>query len=205
MDRLLVGSTVCWMLGLGALAGCGSVVTMAPGTATDASTDGGAVTDAPSLDVPAACGIDCASPPPGCRYVGGARCSCGTLVCDDAGIHDTGTPDVATSDAGAPDTGVVCGGSREGSFPAFASACSVASDCVLAVHQTDCCGNTHALGIRADQQAAFTLAEQQCDRMYPGCGCPAGPTVADDGMSARPPATIAVQCTSGMCTTYVTH
>jgi hypothetical protein len=59
-----------------------------PGTA-DAGRDGG------GGDMDAFCVVDCAAPPPGCRWepvVG--ECSCGTLVCEDAGAptDDTGTP-----------------------------------------------------------------------------------------------------------------
>ncbi len=254
MERVVVRVLVTLALAICASGtGCGSATVPSP-PASDGGGGGGV--DAPGTDVPVAhdvsapevaCGIDCAAPPPGCRYVGPVTCnppSCGSLECPDAGDSDAAVDasadvagDVARDvpgdttcvidcpapppgchyegvvscmppscgtlvcpDAGAP---VVCGAGGGGSFPMFDRRCTAASDCTIAVHQTDCCGNSHALGIRADQRMAFTAAETTCDGMYPRCGCPARPTVADDGMVAIPPATLAVDCRVGVCTTFV--
>jgi hypothetical protein len=78
--------TLSMAAGLLAGSACGD-----PGGGTaDAGRDGGG-----GGDMDAACFIECAAPPPGCRWepvVG--ECSCGTLVCEDAGAptDDTGAP-----------------------------------------------------------------------------------------------------------------
>jgi hypothetical protein len=134
------------------------------------------------------CLIDCAAPPPGCHYEGPVVCSppsCGRLVC---------------VDAGAP---IVCGGSMAESFPSFDRSCGAAADCFVATHQTDCCGNSRAMGLRASERAAFDAAEAVCRPMFPGCGCPARPPVADDGNTGTFSDTIAVECRAGVCTSYV--
>jgi len=168
---------------------CGTVVCPDAG-GTDAPVDAHADVPVDHSQPDAPCVIDCPAPPMGCRYVGPVSCSppsCGTLECPDAG---------------AP---IVCGAGGGGHFPMFDRTCMADADCVIVDHQTDCCGNSRAMGIRADQRAAFDADEAICERMYPGCGCPAGPPVADDGMSAIPPATIAVACVSGQCATFVRH
>jgi hypothetical protein len=137
--------------------------------------------------VDAVCAVECAAPPPGCHYEGPVSCtppSCPRLVC---------------ADAGAP---IVCGGSV-GSFPTFDRSCNVASDCFVATHQTDCCGNSRAMGLNVSQRAAFQSAEAICAPMYPACGCPARPPVADDGNVGTFSTMIAVDCRSGLCTSYV--
>lgn len=133
------------------------------------------------------CVIDCAAPPPGCRYEGPITCeppSCGRLVCADAGAE------------------IVCGASDRGSFPTFDRSCGAATDCVVALHQTDCCGSRRAMGINAGQRDAFNRAEAVCRPMYRECGCPAGIPTTDDGASADPFTTIPVECRTGTCTTF---
>jgi len=144
------------------------------------------------------CMIECPAPPPGCRYQGPVTCSprsCGTLVCPDAG-----------ADAGADATGDVpisCSGSGGSSFPTFSSACGAADDCVVAVHQTDCCGNQRGLGIAASQRAAFEAAEAVCRPMYPRCGCPTRGILCDDERWTFSADTVGVACRAGRCTTFV--
>ena len=102
-----------------------------------------------------------------------------------------------------PDAAIVCGGSSATSFPTFDRSCRGDADCFVAQHQTDCCGNSRAMGLAVSQRDAFTAAERICSAMYPGCGCPARPPVADDGMIAVPPAMIVAACRSGLCTSFV--
>lgn len=89
-------------------------------------------------------------------------------------------------------------------FPTFDRTCVQAADCVLVLHQADCCGTTLALGIGAGQQAAFDAAEAQCRAQYPLCDCAPAPTVADDGLTATDPASLGVACRAGRCTSIVT-
>jgi hypothetical protein len=50
-------------------------------TGVDSGTDSGVVSSG-DADVDAWCALPpCAAPPPGCMWVGGSRCECGTLVC----------------------------------------------------------------------------------------------------------------------------
>lgn len=80
-------------------------------------------------------------------------------------------------------------------------ACTTASDCTYGVHQTDCCGSTHAIGISTSAASSFASEEKACDATYPACGCAAQPTVDDSG---KPGTAFAVDCVSGVCTTHVT-
>lgn len=133
------------------------------------------------------CVPECAAPPPGCRYEGPISCdppSCGRLVCPDAGAE------------------IVCGASGGGTFPTFDRSCRASGDCAVAVHQTDCCGNSRAMGIDASQRDAFERAEAVCRPMYPRCRCPARPPVTDDGATSDSSTTIPVECRAGTCTTY---
>jgi hypothetical protein len=157
---------------------------------TRAAIDAG-TTDLGAADVVAtdagSCIPECAAPPPGCHYEGPVSCSppsCGRLVCADAGSE------------------IVCGAGGGGSFPSFDRSCRAAGDCTVAVHQTDCCGNSRAMGINASQRAAFDRAEAVCRPMYPRCGCPAHPPVTDDGAAADFSTPIPVECRAGTCTTY---
>lgn len=88
-------------------------------------------------------------------------------------------------------------------FPAFDKACTAAADCVIKFHMVDCCGSRVSIGINASESAAFDQAEAICDAMYPGCGCAAMPTKAEDGKTALDENTIQVDCLSGACSTFV--
>lgn len=87
-------------------------------------------------------------------------------------------------------------------FPALDKSCQEASDCTLAIHVTDCCGNSTAVGIHASGQQAFFDAEQQCAARFPDCDCPAGQPVAEDGNSGSPQL-ISVRCELNLCRTFV--
>jgi hypothetical protein len=85
--------------------------------------------------------------------------------------------------------------------------CSSDEDCGFAIHQTDCCGNTLAMGVRASEVARFEALEPSCRASYPDCGCPARPTQTDSGETVTDPTTVQVGCISrgpaGFCMTYV--
>ena len=117
--------------------------------------------------------VPCLPPDPGCHYEGAEDCStCGTMVCDDpAGMCGPGEP-----------------------FPIFGERCATVEDCAIAIHQTDCCGNTYAFGIERTEQAAFDRAERSCRGTYPACGCASGPTVTESGLPAYDPSAISVYC-----------
>jgi hypothetical protein len=85
--------------------------------------------------------------------------------------------------------------------------CSRDDDCGFAIHQTDCCGNTLAMGVRASEVTRFEALEPICRDSYPACGCPARPTQTDSGETVTDPSTVQVGCISrgpaGFCMTYV--
>lgn len=88
-------------------------------------------------------------------------------------------------------------------FPTFDRSCTVKEDCSVVFHQVDCCGNSEAWGINADAAKAFAEAEEICVAQYPGCGCPAGPPIADDGDPVINADFIEVACTEGQCMSAV--
>ena len=85
--------------------------------------------------------------------------------------------------------------------------CSSDADCTFDVHQTDCCGNTTAMGINRADAERFAALEPICRASYPGCGCPAFPTQTDSGETVTDTTTVQVGCISrgpaGVCMTYV--
>jgi hypothetical protein len=105
----------------------------------------------------------------------------------------------STSNSGG---GIQCTGPTP-MFPAFDKTCTVAADCVIKFHMVDCCGTRISIGINTSESTAFDQAEQICEAMYPGCGCAAMPTKAEDGKTALDESTIVVDCLSGACSTRV--
>jgi hypothetical protein len=119
----------------------------------------------------------------------------------DAG-GDSNTNDALATDS-ALDAVVQCRASPS-VFPTFDRSCATAMDCVIAAHQTDCCGTLRAMGIRASEQTAFQAAESACIAMYPACGCASNLITTDDGaMSRNGLSSIQVTCNGAMCTTSV--
>jgi hypothetical protein len=56
-------------------------------------------------------------------------------------------------------------------FPDFPRSCQTASDCVLATHTHDCCGDIAVTAIAASAKADFDAAELVCLSQYPFCNC----------------------------------
>ena len=152
-----------------------------PDAAVDASIDG-----AP-LDVGAGCGCPCGCPamPADCRgstTLGG---------CDPPPLCNVScTSHLALRCEQNPWRGVEF----------FARQCIRDDECVTVTHQTDCCGNARAYGLRRDAVAAFDRFEAPCAASYPRCRCPVMPPVADDGRNGGE---LAVACTSGLCRSFV--
>jgi len=97
---------------------------------------------------------------------------------------------------------VMCTGATP-TFPTFDKSCTLASDCFIAIHQINCCGSMKALGLNQAEQARFAADEKICQGQYPGCGCAAAPTVAEDGQSESAGKMIVVECQARQCTTLV--
>jgi hypothetical protein len=125
----------------------------------------------------------------------------------DAETTDTETTDTETTDTETTDTETTADTGEEimcpDVFPMFDKSCSGDNDCAVVVHTTDCCGNSVAIGINENEVDAFEAAEAICDSQYPPCGCPAGPTVAEDGNQAFDPNDLDVECVMGACTSFV--
>jgi hypothetical protein len=124
-------------------------------------------------------------------------CNASVAGPDDAARSSDGSAPL--NDAAA---GVMCTGTT-GSFPAFDKTCTIADDCVIGVHQTNCCGDTIAIGITKAEQARFEAAEALCVAQYPPCACPTTPTVAEDGRNPIAGQSIVVECQSRSCMTTV--
>ena len=111
----------------------------------------------------------------------------------------------STGDSGSPDSG---SSSKCAFVGMLDDRCAMDSDCAFGIHQTDCCGNTAAVGFNHAERMRFDTLEPMCAASYPGCGCPPGPTRTDSGETALDASTILVACVSGgparRCRTYVT-
>jgi hypothetical protein len=108
----------------------------------------------------------------------------------------------STRDSGTGCDTVMCSGSNS-SFPTFDKTCSNVDDCAIAIHQSNCCGATLAIGITKAEQDRFAADEKTCVDQYPLCGCPATPTITEDGQAQTAGKMIIVQCQSGRCMTTV--
>jgi hypothetical protein len=88
-------------------------------------------------------------------------------------------------------------------FPTFDKTCAAAADCVVALHQVNCCGTLTAIGINAAEASAFAAAEMTCQMQYPGCGCASTPTTTEDGKMSMDDTQIQVGCMNGQCSTFL--
>lgn len=144
----------------------------------------------------------CASIPSVCTGVFAPVCGCDGVdypspcEANRAGTSVASSGSCGATDAGTPDP---CG-----AVATLTRACTTDSSCAVAIHQTDCCGNTVAIGINHSELMAFTSLESACDASYPVCGCPVGPTTTDTGETTFDPTAVRVTCFMGTCTTYVT-
>jgi hypothetical protein len=141
----------------------------------------------------------------------------GTLALDAGDAEDgatipgdaPGAPDDAPAFADVPSTPIDAGGFPGCSFvDSLDRSCTVDADCEIGVHQTDCCGNTYAIGLAPSERDRFDAWEPMCRATYPACGCPSGPTQTDSGESAFDASSIQVACVivgpTQRCRTYVT-
>jgi len=114
----------------------------------------------------------------------------------------TGGTDGTGGTSGTGGEGIQCG-TEPVTFPEFDKSCVGNEDCALVFHTISCCGTDVAWGINVDEVPAFDAAEAICDSQFPGCGCPAGPTEAEDGNTGMSPDDFAVTCDAGTCMSYV--
>jgi hypothetical protein len=139
-----------------------------------------------------------------------------SVACDKGNDGDTGGDGETTNGDGDGETTVGDGDGDSGDgdgdgdpimcpeqFPSFDKSCAGVGECVIALHQVDCCGTMIAFGINASELAAFEAAEATCASQYPGCECAPGPTSAEDGDSSQDPSAIVVDCVMGSCATSI--
>jgi hypothetical protein len=103
-------------------------------------------------------------------------------------------------DASRDGANLVACGSDNPSFPTFDKSCDAATDCLIGLHQVDCCGSLVAIGIRASERDRFQADEARCVAMYPGCDCAGRPTLAEDGHTGTYDRLV-VRCDGGRCMT----
>lgn len=139
-----------------------------------------------------------------------ALASCGGRTTDD----ESGSSSDAAVDSGADaaidtrvDSSSTCFGAAVPIVPY--KVCSNDSDCMVASHQLDCCGNARLVGIAKSQASAFGACETAWDKTFPGCGCPASAPTAEDGKTVPFGETPHVRCSKDYldapaeCVTYV--
>lgn len=114
-----------------------------------------------------------------------------------ADVASDALPDATPDASDASDGAIAC---NAGTFPTFPRTCAADTDCVVAVHETNCCGTLVALGMRADQQGAFDAAESICRAQYPGCGCASQGITADDGTKSDGTHPARAVCVDAVCT-----
>lgn len=78
-----------------------------------------------------------------------------------------------------------------------------ASECVFAVHQTDCCGNTTFVGLHQAQLAKFQACEAAWRATLPACGCPSGPPSVEQAGTVQDESQVQVECINCTTTTCV--
>lgn len=174
-----MGRSIGWVCVLAVVAGCGG------GTSGTADSGGGIDTGIPAADT----GV-----PP-----------------EDTGVPptDTGVPPVDTgvppTDTGVPPTDAASACSFIDSVD---RSCTSDTDCVVRLHQTDCCGNSVMVGVNQAAAAQFAVDESACMASYPGCGCPAMLPVTDSGETVTDTSMVQAGCITrgpgSVCLTYVT-
>jgi len=130
---------------------------------------------------------------------------CNTCTCPASGkISEAGCTEMACVDPDPdPEPEVSCMDPSGSIFPEFDDTCSADADCMVALHQINCCGTQIAIGINVAEGADFKAAEAICQGQYPGCGCAQFPTEADDGNTGYLLEDFAASCMDGACWTSV--
>jgi hypothetical protein len=129
---------------------------------------------------------------------------------DAPALEDTGADlDAPTGlDAPAADAPLADAGSPCAYADAIDRSCTTDADCLVRLHQTDCCGNAVMIGIRTSALGAYNAGEPACMASYPACGCPAGLPTTDSGETVTDLDTVQAACVSrgprDVCQTYVT-
>jgi hypothetical protein len=138
----------------------------------------------------------------------GAAADAGSSRLDAGPARDSSAAiDANIADSGrAPDAGAFPGCEFVDALDDF---CTEDGDCTFGIHQTDCCGNSHAVGFNTSDRARFDAWEPLCAATYPICGCPSYPPRTDSDEVATDPSAIQLACVSrgprNVCLTYITE
>jgi len=87
--------------------------------------------------------------------------------------------------------------------------CTMDSDCLVRLHQTDCCGNSVMIGIASSASGVYLASEPACMASYPACECPAMPprTDSDETVTVTDTSAVLAACVSrgprNVCLTYI--
>ncbi|MDQ3031808.1 MAG: hypothetical protein M3Y87_05275 [Myxococcota bacterium] len=129
----------------------------------------------------------------------------GAAVDADSPIDAQTSDDAASAgDARAPDSGT-----RACDYVATIDrSCTADDDCLVRLHQSDCCGSSIMIGIHTSAESTYLAAEPACQASYPTCGCPAMLPTTDSGETVADTSTVRAGCiaraTGDVCMTYVT-
>jgi hypothetical protein len=137
---------------------------------------------------------------------GGTSTDAGTdaasAVIDAPGL-DAPTSSMEDAPAAASDGGDVCA-----YVDTIDRSCTMDSDCLVRLHQTDCCGNSVMIGIASSANEVYLASEPACMAGYPACECPAMPPRTDSDETVTDTKGVLAACVSrgprNVCLTYVT-
>jgi hypothetical protein len=101
---------------------------------------------------------------------------------------------------GSADGGFPGACTEAGAFPGFVKGCGTTANCIIKLHQIDCCGTMMAIGLNHAEFGAFDTAETAWETSCPKCKCPVGPTLAEDGKTGAT-VDVKVSCDNGTCKT----
>lgn len=100
------------------------------------------------------------------------------------------------------DAGDVCG-----YVDTIDRSCTADGDCLVRLHQTDCCGSSVMIGIASSAGGVYLANEPACMASYPACECPAMPPTTDSGETVTDTSAVLAACVSrgprNVCLTYV--
>jgi hypothetical protein len=150
----------------------------------------------------------------------GGGASSGTAVTEAGLDSDTGAP----ADAGTPpDGGPACAGTECSGWASAVSAASslrgaagssadqALSNCVIQLHQSDCCGARRAYGFNHAARTQLCTAESACTMTYPASpGCTNTTITTDTGETTTDPSQVRLRvvnpmsCSFGTCYTCET-
>jgi hypothetical protein len=149
----------------------------------------------------------------GAATTGGAKGGGGRTGTGGSGAGGSGTGGTGRGGTGGIGTGGAGGAGTGGTgtaptnpclvIPTLDRTCTTAEDCFAASTIGDCCGSGRSVGLRKSEQAQYAELLTECQKVWPACACPTGPTILDDGSVIISNTSVGVTCREGGCTTFV--